>query len=351
MSAWLASLRRAGAEVTVLDTVPTFGIRRKGAFLFALWAIYFLPGTLFRLSRFPGFEMLVKLSPILAWRLLRRLVRGRPELVVFSHHSSFLYSLFVARHRRVFIIQDLLYVRARSMGYPKALCKLLFKVECKVYGLAEHLVSLSHDELRILERFLGPRISLASCLDREEVVAGLPATPDRRIALVSDWRRPENLHGLLTFFAPDRDAGGSGERHEFVLYGFDSAAATRKVAAAAPHTGHAFTDGGTYATFTDIQQVFFLVPIYLGAGIKRKTLETLQSGRYVLGTPAAFIGLRPGFLKDRALTVASPRDIVLPDSVPLDIGEAFRKYYFQEFGDIGELLVGFLGPAAAGRRR
>ena len=351
MSAWLASLDRTDAEVTVLDTVPTFGIRRKGAFLSASWAVYFLPGTLFRLSRFPGFEMLHKLSPFLAWRILGAVFRSRPALVVFSHHSTFLYSLFVARHRRVFIIHDLLYVRARSMGYPKPLCNLLLNIECKVYGLAEHLLALSHDERRILERFLGPRISLASCLDREEVVAGLPETRDRRIALVSDWRRSENLHGLLTFFTQDRDAGGSGQRHEFVLYGFESAAATRKVAAAVPHSRHAFTDGGKYATFTDIKQVFFLVPIYRGAGIKRKTLETLQSGRYVLGTSAAFIGLRPSFLKARSHTVASPRDIVLPDSVPLEIGEAFRMYYFHEFGDIGELLVGFLGPASARRRR
>lgn len=148
----------------------------------------------------------------------------------------------------------------------------------------------------------------------------------------------QHLHGPFAIFLPDRDAGdagGSVERRGFVLPGFESADATRKVAAA-PHAGHAFTDDGTHASLTVIEQVFFLVPIYIGAGSERKTLETLQAGHYVLGTPAAFIGLRPSFLKARARSVASLCEIALLDAVPLDIGE---------------LLVGFLGPAAARRLR
>ena len=351
IAAWVRSIHRTGADVTVLDTVPSFGIRRKGPLLSALWAAYFLPGTCFRFSRFPGLELLTKLSPILAWRIFWQVASARPELAVFSHHSSFAYGLLVARRRRVFVIQDLLYVRARSMGYSKPLCKLLLNIELRVYRMAEHLVVLSHEERRILESLLGTRVSLVSCLDRDEVVADLPTSYDRRIALVSDWRREENLHGLLTFFSADRKSETPGPRLEFVLYGFESALATRKVASVAVHTGYDFVDGGTYETFTDIGQVFFLVPIYMGAGIKRKTLETLQAGRFVLGTSAAFIGLRPSFLRGRSRAVTSPGDIVLPGAVPSDIRDAFRKYYFTEFSDIGELLVSLLGPDAVRRRQ
>ena len=351
VSVWLTSLHRTGTEVNVLDTVPTFGFKRKSACLSALWAAYFLPGTLLRVSRFPGLELTFKLSPILAWRILSRIVRMRPDLVVFSHHSTFAYGLFVSRRRRVFIIHDLLYIRARSMGYPKQLCKMLLNVELWVYKMAEHVVVLSHGERRIVERFLGNRVALASCLDQDEVVTRPPASLDRRVALVSDWRREENLHGLLTFFSVGRDSGTLGSALEFVLYGFESAQATRKIASVAAQTGHTFTTGGTYATFADIGQLFFLVPIYKGAGIKRKTIETLQAGRFVFGTSAAFIGLRPSFLKDRSRSIESPRDIILPDAVPSDISEAFRSYYFAEFGDLGELLVGFLDadPARCNR--
>jgi hypothetical protein len=351
MSAWVRSLKRTVSSVTVLDTVPQFGIRRKGPLLNALWGAYFLPGTLFRVSRFPAVEMLTKLSPMLAWRIMRQIVRDRPELVVFSHHSSFVYGLLVSRRRRVFVIQDLLYVRARSMGYSKALCKLLLNIELRVYRAAEHLVVLSYHERRILERLLGTPLSLASCLDRDEVDADLPMSHDLRIALVSDWRRGENLHGLLTFFAADAESRTHRPPLEFVLYGFESAEATRQVASAGAHTGHTFTDGGSYQTFTDIGQMFFLVPIFLGAGIKRKTLESMQAGRFVLGTSGAFIGLRPSFLKGRTSIVESFRDIQLPDAVPSDIREAFRQYYFSEFSDFGDLVAGFLEPDTERHRR
>jgi hypothetical protein len=68
-------------------------------------------------------------------------------------------------------------------------------------------------------------------------------------------------------------------------------------------------DGGVFNELTDIKEGYFFVPIYQGAGIKRKTLEALCAGRMVVGTKAAFIGLPSWMISEITCRVSTVGDL------------------------------------------
>ncbi len=335
---WLASISRIARNVTVIDSVPTFRFKRMGYPLKAILAVYFMPGTMFRFSRFPGLELFHKLSPICAVRLWMTAWKARPDLIVFSGQNMFVYSLLFPKRKRIFLIQDLLYIRAKSLAFPRTLCRLLFLLECALYRRAAKLTVLSEGERRLLARFVDGSISLISCLDSEvEVDPGVDGGTGA-VALISDWRRPENRHGVVAFLSGAPPVAASVDVPPFVLYGLGIESLRDVIMKSGLDGRYRFVYRGVYGALSDVHEDLFLVPIYHGAGIKMKVLEALNAGRYVVGTPGAFLGLKRHRLADVSRVVRSPEDIMPIGTDRHLVQDRFREYYFRRFEQLGDVL-------------
>ena len=337
---WFATLERIADAFTVIDTVPRFGLRTKGRLLNLLLALYFLPGTLFRASRVPAAEFFYKLSPLLALKLWWRLFQTWPDVVIWSHHSMFIYSLLTPFSRRVFLVQDLLYVRARSLGYSRRVCKWVFALECAFYGRASSLMVLSESECRILRRFVSRPTVLVSCLDAR-VFAGATSDPEvKGVALISDWRRSENLHGVVQFLNGSGAVAATLEAPPHIaVYGLGIDNLKIELERSGLAARCVFEYRGAYGHLGEVRESTFLVPIYQGAGIKLKVLEAFANGRFVLGTKAAFAGLRPARLCGICGLVEQPSDISASEPQGPRVREAFAEYYLERFEDIGQAVL------------
>lgn len=336
---WEASFQRNSISCRVMGTVPRFGSARKSRGYFLLLALYFVPGTLFRLLGAPIFEFAYKLSPLLALRFLRERASLKPRRIVFSHHACFYLAAFTAKARRVFLIHDLMYVRARSRGASRRLQRLYLNLELHIYRLAPTLLVQSYHEWRLLRRFLTNRIHLISCCGLELTTP--PAHRQQGLAVISDWRRPENVHGASQFFSPPAAATYNGGTLHFRFFGFGSNALVERLAAVGVAPGIDIADGGVFKDLSDIAEGYFFVPIYQGAGIKRKTLEALSAGRMVVGTKAAFIGLPAWLIAGVTWRVASIEDLRslpgLPDTQAFGRALDGLSRMFRGIGEIPEL--------------
>jgi hypothetical protein len=346
LQVWCRSLRAHTSDLRLLSAVPHFGFKKKGFALKALLGLYFLPGTFFRLSRFPFFEFFYKLSPLLLLRIRREAGRFRPEVVILSQHTMFLYSFLFERSRRHFLIHDLLYIRARSLGYSRALCKALFKFEVLLYRNAAHLMVLSEQERRVLKRFSPLPISLISCIDRESPASliqrsweRVEAPESQAIAIVSDWRRPENRHGVIEFFSASKLHPSVDGPREFVIYGLGAEQLRDAIGQSEVGESYFFKFLGPYLSISEIAEEIFLVPIYQGSGIKTKVLEAFLAGRFVIGTRGAFLGLKMARMKDICSKVSGPHQIRVHHVLPRRVVDLFSSYYFSEYSDLGSTLA------------
>lgn len=337
---WGDSFRSNKVKYEVFDTVPRLWACQKNKWYLLLLSIYFLPGTFFRILRAPVFEFAYKISPVLLIRFIVKIFFGRFKRVVFSHHSIFFLALFCSRVKRIFLIQDLMYVRGRSRGASRKVQRFYLFVEMKIYRLAPTLLVQSYHEWRVLRHFLDKPIYLIGCCKLDLDI--LPVEHRPTIAVISDWRRPENVHGVMKFFSSHNVKTYDGFKVEFRLYGFNSEAMTKKLQQLGPLLGGIKVEnGGVYDRLQDISEGYFLVPIYHGAGIKRKTLEALCAGRMVIGTKGAFIGLPSWMISKVILRVESLDDLksmpCLPDRHEFSrtLNDLSRK--FKSIGELKEL--------------
>lgn len=304
---WIDSFRQNKINVTMLDSVPTFGYKKRTNFYLFLLSVYFIPGTLFRVFKAPIMEFLYKLSPLLFFRLILNLLSKRFRKVIFSHHSIFYLAIFCARRKRVFLVQDLIYIRARSRGFRRRAQRIFFFIELYIYKLAPTILVQSYHEWRLLTTFLDSRIILITCCNLR--LAKQKNESKNDIAVVSDWRRQENIHGAIEFFLSGESKKYSGSTLRFSFYGFGSSAMVHRMSLLLLSSNIKIIDGGAFNKLSDLTDIYFFVPIYHGAGIKRKTLDAICNGRMVLGTKAAFIGLPPWIISKVTYRVRSISDL------------------------------------------
>lgn len=337
---WMQSISKKKFNVLILNTVPTFGIKKKDFLLKILLVLFFFPGSIIRIIKNPLAEIFYKISPFLFLYLLYKSIFYKYKYVVLSHYCIFIYYFIYRKSSRIFIIQDLLYIRAKSLKYSRGFCKFIFKFEIFIYKMSQNIICLSYDEERILRKFLKARMSLVTCLNSKS----LNITPsfseiNNRIAVVSDWRRAENVHGLLTFFTEAKVSTGVVESIEFWIYGISSEVALSLLNANSTLKSHKFFNGGEFNSYDDIPTKFFLIPIYQGAGIKLKTLEMLSNGRFIFGTPGAFIGIPRFSIKQYSKIVSMPSEIIPNYSIsPIEIQKRFISLHNSKFNTMGEYL-------------
>lgn len=305
---WLQVLDELPQQIVTMNTVPKFSFKRKSAsyklFLFFL----FLPGSFFRISKWPIFEFFIKITPINVLRLLIYKMRFRPQSYVFSHHSTFYLMALVPRQSRIFLIQDLMYFRAKHSGWPLGMQKFILRLELQVYKFSNKVLVLSYQEKRILSRFLSQPVQLVSCMAINRKLE--TESQSNNIVVVSDWRRPENVEGLRSFVLLATEQAPPAIKLNLIVYGFGSKVALDILRDPNITRLFAINHGGEYESLSDIQGGSYLVPIYEGAGIKLKTLESISQNRFVFGTKNAFLGLPTFLIDDIGIQVDSPNDIL-----------------------------------------
>ena len=343
---WFRSFARFNIDVAEINVHPPIANITNRSVINLIWALYFLPGTIARLIGTPFMEPFYKLSPFVSAKILKSLYLSKWDLVVFSHYAVILYAVFIPRLKRVFIIQDLLYRRARSLGFSRYFCRKIFRFELKMYSLSNFLCALSWQEKRILERFLKCNVSLVSCFETRGPLQSDSAPADQNfIAVVSDWRRRENTHGFRKYLLEnqykfDFDEKPKYRLTEYRLYGYGSDEFIRLIQNEIKRSSFEITSAGLFNSYSEIPTKFFLVPIYHGAGIKLKTIEALMNGKIVIGTKSAFRGLPIKCVAGIAAVTDNPKDIDQALSKIENVDRFnFSRLYSHYFKEIGSVLL------------
>jgi hypothetical protein len=113
---WLESFPSFFCNIQLLNTVPDFGFKKRGRMANILLFIYFSPGSFLRYLGNPISELFYKASPFLLYKILCYKC-NKYNFVVFTHYCVFIYFFLIKKEKRIFIVQDLLYIRAKSLGY------------------------------------------------------------------------------------------------------------------------------------------------------------------------------------------------------------------------------------------
>jgi hypothetical protein len=303
----------------------------------------FLPGSFFRLFKFPLFEFFNKISIFQFFNIIFFVRPNKFNKVLLSHHSVLYLYFLINKSKRVFIIHDLLYYRAKTMRYNKKMYKFLLCLEIFFYKKMNRIFILSYDEYRVLKKVAPKlRVDLISIIDFNSYNCNNNIIKlDDRIALVSDWRRKENFIDAIKFFNDFEPSNllknQNGVQIKFSIYGFNSRNIHKELLK--KNIKFNFQLKGNFNTYNEIIEKVILVPNYTGAGIKVKVLEAINQNKFVVGTQNAFFGLPSFLIENIGIKINKPEDILnnLNNNIEYK-SNIFIEGYNQIFLEIGSVI-------------
>ena len=215
----------------------------------------------------------------------------KPDMVVFNHHSSFIYAFLFLRSKKIFVWHDL---PSNNYSRKSIFVKLiLLKFERNFLNISDINLTFSNTDKKYINRFYKRECHLISCINNS-IYKRQAEINQNCILLIANWKRPQNYEGAFEFFKLysnlmnknlNRDNG-----FDFVIAGNASESFIKKIKKI-KNISKKVSFIENYKDLAEFNQIALLAPINDGAGIKLKTLEAWSFSIPVIGTKQAFSGL------------------------------------------------------------
>lgn len=225
------------------------------------------------------------------WLIYIQLIH-RPKIIIFNHHSSFVYSIFFWRVKKIFIWHDLPNLKNVINGKKGCDRLLMFRIERLFLKSSNLNYIFSFSEMSFIRRFYKCECRILPVVQNNYIRRSVNISKNR-LLLIGNWNRPENYEGAFNFFVNyakecqkndqisifEFHVAGSGA-HYFVNNLLGSLVIKLK-----------FRISESYINISEFDELALLAPVETGAGIKLKTLEAWSVAMPVFGLKQAFSGL------------------------------------------------------------
>ena len=323
-SALLNSLEIAQYSVDYVEIFPNFEnqtLRKLCTLVLAL------PFSILR-GRLCLFEFFYKIS---TFSLMRFLFTWQ-EICVLNHHSTFYLAPLskILGQKVILIVHDSVYLKACRSGERRFFLNATWKFERFIMRFADHVLFVSDSERQYCESAYNlKKANLVSIMSNSEVSEFENSVAEPDFCIIGDWRRAENLEGLEQFLKSDYQALTQG--HPINIFGLGLPAHGIKIPGDV-------SVRGKYDTLASLPYRKFIVPIWAGAGVKRKVLELLFADRIVFGTDVAFDGLPSGIVVKNIIRIDNTDGKWKPQYDNLETDDSFALSYFAKARPLGELI-------------
>jgi hypothetical protein len=265
--------------------------------------------VLYRYWRRRWLEFFSRFSPWLLVSMLLKYWLYRPDVLIFNHHCTFIFS-YLYLSKKILVWHDVPSIKAGNVSASKSsyrsICVCLEQISIKS---ASQSWVLSFTEYKFLKRFYRLRPFIIPALDHKPHPRNKKVI-DNTWLLVGNWSRIENCSGAIDFFlayvelafAVNIDLLG-----KFTIAGTGSSIFLEKLLQVDRRLKILEIQAlNHYNSLSQFNQLALLAPINEGAGIKLKTLEAWSCDIPVIGTAQAFSGLSSGLWKFGGIKLESP---------------------------------------------
>jgi glycosyltransferase involved in cell wall biosynthesis len=230
--------------------------------------------------------------------LLRKMAaQNRYDLIIFDYSQVFLYSLFIHSPWKVLNYHDIMlqkfsreYFPINILSIPSYLFELLFS---KLRNTS-FITPTQKDSLILKSKYQQESVWVNYYLNDYILSLKdnlLSESANKYFVFFGDWKREENVEGLVWFL--DNINHDEIKEFSFIIIGKDL---NKRILSKIDKYKHFEYRGFVDNPYEIIARSSAVIaPVFKGAGIKIKVIESLACGTPVLGTKIAFEGLPEGF--------------------------------------------------------
>jgi glycosyltransferase involved in cell wall biosynthesis len=227
------------------------------------------------------------------FRLLLFCIKNRKkyDFLYFDFSQVFIYSMFIKNTFKIFMCHDVIYqkLKRNNYFYLNPFNLLLFFTEKIILETSDLILTFSQKDKKLIKEnynlnsevvsfFISDKIKL---IDYKEVIL------ERKFTFFGAWNRLENLEGLLWFMDNVFLFINDDVYFDIIGPGLDDSFFTKyETNGRIKYLG--FLDN-PYKNIAESQAL--IAPIFQGAGVKVKVIESLATGTAVIGSEMAFEGI------------------------------------------------------------
>lgn len=252
----------------------------------------------------------VRFSWVTAWSLQQLSRKKDYDFVYFDFSQVFVYSLFF-KQRKVLMLHDVMYQKYTRAGYPLERLWIKFNESFLVHQQDTHLITFSSKDQHLIRTKYEVNASVsrfyitASSGDKNESIHG-----HDYFCFYAAWNRPENYEGLLWFL---ENVAPIVSIYRFMVVGAGMPSTILAQLSKFKNFEYTGFVDDPYVLIRSAQAL--IAPIFKGAGVKVKVIESLACGTPVIGSSMAFEGIDP-----------LPRHAVEECHTPYDFISSIRKF-------------------------
>lgn len=250
-----------------------------------------------KLSKFYSWLHLPILYPFFVLRFRYRLLlylikRSRDyKLIYFDFSQIFIYSLFIKNTFKVLMCHDVICqkIRRNKLFYFNPFNALLSITEKLILKSADLILSFSIKDQKLIKDNYDLNSSVVNFFIDEKIkmIDYSKISLTRKFSFFGAWNRPENMTGLIWFINNVLPNIDEDIKFEIIGPGMDEAFVDKfKLNNRIQYLG--FLEN-PYLNIAESQAL--IAPIFQGAGVKVKVIESLALGTSVIGTAIAFEGI------------------------------------------------------------
>lgn len=303
-----------------------------------------------KISKLIGWLQIPFVHPFFAFRfridLLIYLLRNAKNynFIYFDFSQVFVYSLFIKHSYKIMMSHDVIYQKMKRSKWFKfnPVNWLLYVTEKKILRTAEMILTFSKKDKSLLKDLYGLDSNVVSFFIDEKIkkLKYGEVLFERKFVFFGAWNRSENLEGLLWFMDTVFPFIDLNTKFEIIGPGLDNKFVQK----------YKTNDRIKYLGFVDDPYVniatslALVAPIFHGAGVKVKVIESLATGTSVVGSSIAFEGI-DDLGDDSMILCNSAEDYIKAiNSFPIDVykKKLVTKSLFEEsycYNKFEEILV------------
>lgn len=241
------------------------------------------------------------------------------NFIYFDFSQVFVYSLFVKHPYKIMMSHDVIYQKMKRSKWFRfnPVNWLLYSTEKKILGTAETVLTFSKKDQLLLKNLYGIHSNVVSFFIDKKIknLKYIDKPFERKFCFFGAWNRPENLEGLLWFMDMVFPFIDISIKFEIIGPGLDDTFSQK----------YKTIDRIKYLGFLEdpyksiAESLALVAPIFQGAGVKVKVIESLATGTSILGTAMAFEGIDD--LGDGSMVLCNTADdfIRVINEFPIDI--------------------------------
>lgn len=225
--------------------------------------------------------------------LLRYLIQNakKYEVVYFDFSQIFIYSLFVKSAYKVMMSHDVILqkIKRNKWYYLNPFNALLFFTEKTLLKSADLILCFSQKDKQLIKNNYRLNASVVSFFISEDIkqINYNQLTLQNKFCLFGAWNRPENMSGLWWFYK-----NVIPFVHEDIVFEIIGPSLDETFKNLIQSNARIKYLGFLDNPYLNIAESNALIaPLFQGAGVKVKVVESLATGTSVIGTSVAFEGI------------------------------------------------------------